>query len=62
MAANAAGIFNSDIAVATTGAAGPTAHNGKAAGTMFVAIYYQQEIKIIKFKKNYGREMNRFYA
>lgn len=62
MVENAAKIFNSDIAVATTGAAGPAEHNGKTPGTMFVALYSQQESKILKLEKNYGREMNRYYA
>lgn len=62
MVENAAEIFNSEITIATTGAAGPDAHNGKSAGTMFVAIFYQEDIKIFKLQKNYGREMNRYYA
>ena len=62
MVESTAKIFDSKIAVAATGAAGPTAHNGKSAGTMFVSIFYQKKIKIIKMQKNYGREMNRFYA
>ena len=62
MAKNAAKIFNTDIAVATTGAAGPGSHNGKSAGTMYVAIFYQDQIKTFKLEKNYGREMNRYYA
>ena len=62
MAENAAVIFNSKIAVATTGAAGPAKHDSKSAGTMFVSIFYQGETKIFKIEKNYGREINRFYA
>ncbi|MFP4371002.1 MAG: competence/damage-inducible protein A [Halanaerobium sp.] len=62
MAENAAAIFNSKIAVATTGAAGPEKHDGKSAGTMFVSLFYQGQIKIFKIEKNYGRELNRFYA
>ena len=62
MAENAAEIFNSDIVVATTGAAGPSAHNGKTAGTMYLALNYKGEINCFKFSKNYGRKMNRFYA
>jgi nicotinamide-nucleotide amidase len=62
MAENAVEIFGSDIAVATTGAAGPEAHNGKSAGTMYLALTYQKETKIFKLHKNYGREMNRYYA
>lgn len=62
MALNTADIFSSDIAIATTGAAGPTSHNGHQAGTMFIGIFYQGEVDILKINKNYGREMNRFYA
>jgi nicotinamide-nucleotide amidase len=62
MTENAAKIFKSDIVVATTGAAGPSAHNGKSAGTMYIALYYQGKIKSFKISKNYGRKMNRFYA
>jgi len=62
MVRNAAKIFNAKITVATTGAAGPDGHNGKAAGNMFVAILFQGKIKTFKINKNYGREMNRFYA
>ena len=62
MAENAAEIFDSDIAAAATGAAGPEPHSGKSAGTMFVALNYQKETKVFKLQKNYGREMNRYYA
>ncbi len=62
MVENTAKIFNSEITAATTGAAGPTAHNGKSAGTMFIAISYNEKTKILKLQKNYGREMNRYYA
>ena len=62
MAKNAAEIFNTELVIATTGAAGPAGHNGQSAGTMFVAVFYQGKIKIFKLQKNYGREMNRFYA
>ncbi|MFN2340237.1 MAG: competence/damage-inducible protein A [Halanaerobium sp.] len=62
MAKNAAEIFDAQITAATTGAAGPDGHNGKAAGTMFLAISFQGEIKTFKLNKNYGREMNRYYA
>lgn len=62
MVKNAAEIFDSKITVATTGAAGPDPHSGKSAGTMLIALSYQQKIKIVKINKNYGREMNRYYA
>ncbi|RAK11177.1 competence/damage-inducible protein cinA [Halanaerobium saccharolyticum] len=62
MVENAARIFDSEIAAAATGAAGPAAHNGKSAGTMFVAIAYKEKIKILKLQKNYGRKMNRYFA
>ncbi|MFW5687076.1 MAG: competence/damage-inducible protein A [Halanaerobium sp.] len=62
MVKNAAEIFKSDITAATTGAAGPGGHDGQKAGTMFVALSYQGTERIIKFNKNYGREMNRYYA
>ncbi|TDO78371.1 competence/damage-inducible protein cinA [Halanaerobium saccharolyticum] len=62
MVENTARIFDSEIAAAATGAAGPASHNGKSAGTMFVALFYQNKIKVFKLQKNYGREMNRYYA
>lgn len=62
MAENAAEIFDSELAAATTGAAGPSGHNNKSAGTMFIAIFFQGKIKTFKIQKNYGREMNRYYA
>ncbi|MFW6230173.1 MAG: nicotinamide-nucleotide amidohydrolase family protein, partial [Halanaerobium sp.] len=62
MVKNAAEIFKSDITAATTGAAGPGGHDGQKAGTMFAALSYQGTERIIKFNKNYGREMNRYYA
>jgi len=62
MVENAAKIFETDIAVATTGAAGPSAHNGQTAGTMYLALNYKGETKSFKILKNYGRKMNRFYA
>lgn len=62
MAENAAEIFNSDLAIGSTGAAGPASHNGEAAGTMFISIYYQGKTKTFKITKNYGREMNCYYS
>lgn len=62
MAENAAKIFKTDIVVAATGAAGPSAHNGETAGTMYIAVNYRGQIKSFKILKNYGRKMNRFYA
>lgn len=62
MAENCAEIFNSEIAVATTGAAGPDGHNGKKAGIMHLAIYFKGQLKHFKLEKNYGRSLNRFYA
>jgi nicotinamide-nucleotide amidase len=29
---------------------------------MYLALYYQGEIKTFKILKNYGRKMNRFYT
>lgn len=62
MAENAAQIFKTDIVISTTGAAGPSAHNGKTAGTMYLALNYKGKTKSFKISKNYGRKMNRFYA
>lgn len=62
MAENTSEIYGADIVVATTGAAGPAAHNGKTAGTMYLAINYKDKTKSFKISKNYGRKMNRFYA
>lgn len=62
MAENTAEIFEADLTVATTGAAGPEAHEGERAGTMFLAFSFNENVKIIKLHKNYGRELNRYYA
>lgn len=62
MAENTAEIFEADLTVATTGAAGPEAHEGEKAGTMFLALSFNENFKIIKLHKNYGRELNRYYA
>jgi len=62
MAENAAEIFAADLTAATTGAAGPEAHEGKKAGTMFLALAFRGKLKIIELQKNYGRELNRYYA
>jgi len=62
MVESAAEIFGSDLTVATTGAAGPDNHDGKRAGTMFIAILYQEQLKIFELHKNYGRKLNRYYT
>lgn len=62
MAVNAARIFKSDIAVAASGAAGPGSMENKKAGTMHLAVKFKGEIKHLKLDKNYGRDLNRFYA
>lgn len=62
MAKNAAEIFSSKISIASTGAAGPDPHAGQKAGTMFISIFYQNQLKTFKIQKNYGRRLNRYYA
>jgi len=62
MAENAAKIFAADLTAATTGAAGPEPHEGNKAGTMFLALTFKGKLKIIELQKNYGRELNRYYA
>lgn len=62
MVKNAAEIFNSKLTIATTGVAGPDNHEGKKVGTMLIALLFEGEIKTIKLHKNYGREINRYYA
>ncbi|SFL12984.1 competence/damage-inducible protein A [Halanaerobium salsuginis] len=62
MAANVANILETSIGISATGAAGPDPLEGHPAGTMFVAIYYQGEIRSWKLEKSYGRSLNRFYA
>lgn len=62
MVENAGEIFGSDLTIATTGAAGPAPHNGKTAGTMFVAVSYKNTVKSFKLTKNYGRNLNKYYA
>ena len=62
MAKNCAEIFNTEIAIATTGAAGPADHNGKKAGIMHLAIFLNGQLLHFRLDKNYGRSLNRFYA
>lgn len=62
MAKKAVDLFGTDISISTTGAAGPDSHNGKQAGTMFVTINYHNRLKTFRLEKNYGRELNRYYA
>ncbi len=62
MAVNTADIFKSDIAAAASGAAGPGSLEGKKAGTMHLAVKFKDIIKHIELHKNYGRDLNRFYA
>jgi nicotinamide-nucleotide amidase len=62
MAVNTARIFKSDIAAAASGVAGPGSIENKKAGTMHLAIKFKDEIKHLKLNKNYGRDLNRFYA
>jgi PncC family amidohydrolase len=44
MASNVQKLFNSDIGVSFTGNAGPTAHENKAVGEVYITIIYQQTI------------------
>lgn len=62
MVVNTADIFKSDIAAAASGAAGPEGIEGKKAGTMHLAVKFKDTIKHIELHKNYGRDLNRFYA
>lgn len=62
MAKKAAELFSTELSIATTGAAGPASHAGQEAGTMFISIFYKNQLKTIKISKNYGRKMNRYYA
>lgn len=62
MAVSAANIFSSDLALASSGAAGPAAHADQKAGIMFISIFYQGQSKTFKIEKNYGRAANTFYA
>lgn len=62
MAMNAADIFGTEIAIASSGAAGPAVHDNQKAGTMFIGIFYQGQVKTFKIEKNYGRSTNIFYA
>lgn len=62
MAVNSAKIFKSDIAAAVSGVAGPGSLEGKKAGTMHLAVKFKDELKHLELHKNYGRDLNRFYA
>lgn len=62
MAVNTADIFKSDIAAAASGAAGPGSIEGKKAGTMHLAVKFKDKVKHIELNKNYGRDLNRYYA
>jgi len=62
MAESSARLFDSDIAAASSGAAGPESLEGKKAGTMHLALKFKDSIIDFKLEKNYGRSLNRFYA
>lgn len=47
MASGAARYFGTDIALSTTGVAGPSASEGKSVGTVFIAIYFRGETEVL---------------
>lgn len=50
MAAGARRALNADVGVATTGAAGPEPHGGKAVGTVFVGIATEGGSRAVEFR------------
>ncbi len=49
MAAGAAGLFGADVAVAISGVAGPTGGSEqKPVGTVFVGVFYEGEVSVVR--------------
>lgn len=63
MATRVKSMFGSDIGVGLTGAAGPTSHDNEPAGTIWIALAWQNnEIKTIKLELSGMRNTNRLRA
>jgi len=63
MATRVKSMFGSDIGVGLTGAAGPTSHDNEPAGTIWIALAWQNnEIKTIKLDLSGMRNTNRLRA
>ncbi len=56
MATNVAKIFKTEIAIATTGVAGPDLMEGKAVGTVYIAIQYKKQVSTKKLNLRGNRE------
>ncbi len=62
MAAGARRIFDADLGVATTGVAGPDAHDGKPVGTVCVGLAWDGEASSRSFRAPGDRDMVRRWA
>lgn len=56
MAEGARRVCSADIAVSTTGAAGPEPHDGKAVGTVFIAVATASGVMVEDFSFDGGRQ------
>lgn len=62
MAEGARRVFSADLAVATTGAAGPEPHGGKPVGTVFIAVASPTETTVKEYLFDGDRETVRTQA
>ncbi|HEY6539179.1 MAG TPA: CinA family protein [Candidatus Dormibacteraeota bacterium] len=58
MAEGARARFGSDLAVATTGVAGPAASEAKPAGLIFVAVAGPKATEVVRLDEDRGRRLN----
>lgn len=57
MAMNAAKIFKTEIAIATTGVAGPDLMENQAVGTVYIALYYKAQLYVKKLNLQGNRNV-----
>ena len=62
MAAGARRVFGSDIAVATTGLAGPEGDGVNPVGTIFVALATPEQVYVNKINSGFGRSRSRIFG
>ncbi len=62
MAVNARRVFGSDIAIATTGLAGPDTDGINPVGTVFVALAAADEVYVCRLNSGFGRSRVRLFA
>ncbi|MBG6217471.1 nicotinamide-nucleotide amidase [Arthrobacter sp. CAN_A6] len=55
MAEGARTLMNTDLAVSTTGVAGPEPHDGKSVGTVFIAVASASGTRVVEYRFSGGR-------